>query len=53
MSENNETLLIPKSVLKWYLEKLKDKPDNWSICPECEFIFDDRYEACKCKRMNW
>lgn len=44
----DETALISKRHLRSMLSKLEDKPDNYAICPLCETIFDERYEACKC-----
>lgn len=52
MSER-ETLLITKRQLEEWLEKLKDKTEDWSICPTCETIFDARFEACKCKDVRF
>lgn len=46
-----ETLLITKHTIEGWLEKLQCKTDDWSICPECEEIFDARFEACHCLDM--
>ena len=44
----NETLLIPKPLLRKWLELLRDCSDDYAICPECEVVYDECYEACKC-----
>ena len=49
---SRETLLISKSMVRSWLNKLQDKPDNHAICPACETIYDERYEACECKKYG-
>lgn len=44
----NETLLFGKGKIVGMYNKLKDKPNDYSICPRCETVYDGRYEACKC-----
>jgi hypothetical protein len=48
----SETELISRSKVKRMLEKLDKFPDAESICPACENVFSDRYEACDCVRYS-
>jgi hypothetical protein len=48
-----ETLLIPKPLLKKWLELLRYYSDDYAICSECENIYNSRYEACKCIEIGF
>jgi hypothetical protein len=47
-----ETILISKLRILSWAEKLKDQPNNVSLCPACENIFAPQYEACDCVRFK-
>lgn len=47
-----ETLLISREHIKEMNEKLEKHKDAASICPVCDNVFSDKYEACNCKRFS-
>lgn len=49
---SDETLLISRERIHYLHKKLELHLDAASICPICENVFSDKYEACNCVRFR-
>lgn len=47
-----ETLLIGRMRIRELYNKLEKFPKASSICPRCDNIFSDKYDACDCVRFS-
>jgi len=41
----------PIATLRFWIEKIKQTTNGYSICPKCETFFNDRYDGCKCDEI--